>query len=118
MILTQKYTILPYEDGMCFIIKSHSAPLCPLCGVLMSGYDTRPRHCVGSDGVSRWFRLRRLRCPTCQKLHLELPDFMVPNKHYEAQVIADTISGSDNICPAENSTIRRWKNHPPDLPRK
>ena len=118
MIITQRYTVVQCEDGEHFKIKNLLPPLCPRCGVLMSGYDTRLRHCIGSDGVPRWFRLRRLRCPSCGQLHLEMPDLMEPKKHYEAQVISDTVAGEDSICPAEDSTIRRWKKHPPGLPRK
>ena len=76
MIIAKRYTVLHCDDGRHFKIKNKDAPLCPSCGVLLSGYDTRLRHCIGVDGEIRWFKLRRLRCPSCRKLHLELPDFM------------------------------------------
>lgn len=118
MIIAKRYTVMRCEGGEHFKIKNQNAPLCPVCSVLMSGYDTRLRHCIGVDGVPRWFKLRRLRCPSCRKLHLELPDFMERNKHYEAQLIAETIAGIERACPAEDSTIRRWKKSPPGLPPK
>lgn len=108
MIIAKNYDISERADGR-VVIKNHDAPLCPSCGVLMSGYDTRLRHCIGSDGTSRWYSLRRMRCPSCEHLHLELPDFMEPKKHYGSQVIRDTLAGIEKGCPAEDSTIRRWR---------
>lgn len=62
--------------------------------------------------------LRRLRCSHCGRLHLEIPDVMQPQKHYAAEVIRKVEAGELGSCPADDSTIRRWKkeNHPPDLP--
>ncbi|HOW23609.1 MAG TPA: DUF6431 domain-containing protein [Sedimentibacter sp.] len=53
-----------------------------------------------------WYRLHRLKCPGCGKLHLELPDFMAPKKHYEARLIEDVMAGRSDSCPADDSTIR------------
>ena len=118
MIITKDYEICQDTQTNTYRIISYEAPLCPSCGVLMSGYDTRRRHCIDHAGVKQWYRLRRLQCPTCRRVHLELPDFMQPSKHYEAQLIRDTVTGVEQACPAEDSTIRRWKNHPHTLPRK
>lgn len=108
MIITKNYDVLELEDGR-FKIKTKDAPYCPFCHTLASGYDTRLRHCIGNDGVSRWFVLRRLRCPSCKHIHLEIPDLMEPKKHYDAQTIQKVLSGTEDGCPAEDSTIRRWK---------
>ena len=43
---------------------------------------------------------------------------MTAKKYYQADVIQNAIDGVSDDCPAENSTIRRWKIRPPDLPRK
>ncbi len=43
---------------------------------------------------------------------------MIANKYYQANVIQNALDGVSDYCPAENSTIRRWKIRPPDLPRK
>lgn len=98
-------------------VRRREAPLCPFCRVLCSGYDTRSRQVVGGDGKVTVFRLRRVRCPQCKALHLELPGFMRPHKHYSAAVISDALEGSGADCPAEKSTIWRWRqeNHPPAL---
>jgi hypothetical protein len=54
--------------------------------------------------------VRRLRCRSCEKLHTELPDFILPFKHYEAQTIQSTLDEEpDNACTADDSTLRRWR---------
>jgi len=96
-------------------------PYCPDCGQLLSGYDTRARKAIDCAGVAHWYSLRRLKCLDCNKLHLELPDFMMAHKHYNAQTIKDIIENNSESCPADNSTIWRWRqesreeNHPPTL---
>ncbi len=35
--------------------------------------------------------LRRLCCKRCGRLHLELPDLLVPQKHYTAEVIENVV---------------------------
>lgn len=118
MIIIIHYTLEPGKDGGACTIHSMDTPYCPECGVMLSGYDTRLRHIIDGVGAVYWFRLRRLRCSGCGKLHLELPDFMQPYKHYEAQHIREVLSSKVDFCPADDSTIRRWKkgNHPPGLP--
>jgi len=109
MIIATRYTVERVEGAEVFTIRNHDAPLCPLCGSLCSGYDTRSRHSIDGAGFVRWFALRRLRCPDCKKLHIELPDFMRPRKHYAAAVIDDVLDGSGDDCPADNTTMWRWK---------
>lgn len=117
MVLTDNYTIEYDGELGRYKIKNLDAPLCPDCGRLLSGYDTRVRHTINDIGVSQWYVLRRLRCANCDKLHLEAPDFIQPRKHYKKGVIADAVAGKGTSCPADNSTIRRWsKNRPPGLP--
>jgi hypothetical protein len=109
MIIAIRYTVDYDEARDVYKIRNMNAPVCPDCGQLLTGYDSRRRHVVESSGEVRWFRLRRLKCNYCKKLHLELPDFMVPKKHYDARVIEDVLSGQSHSCPADDSTIRRWK---------
>lgn len=118
MIIATRYTVELDEARGAYRIRSLQTPLCPDCGLLLSGYDTRRRHVIDDTGAARWFLLRRLRCPSCGKLHLEIPDFMQARKHYEAQLIRDVLAGLSESCPADDSTIRRWKNEksPPGSP--
>ena len=62
------------------------------------------------------FVLRRYKCTVCGRVHLELPDIMVPHKHYSRSAIIDTINGERN-CSAEQSTIYRWNREKMQLER-
>jgi hypothetical protein len=117
MIIAQRYTVKQVEGTDIYKIHNHDLPHCPDCGSLCSVFNTRTRQVVGDDGNSTVYRLRRLRCPSCNTLHIELPDFMRPRKHYAAAVIDDVIAGRGENCPAENTTMWRWRreNHIPGL---
>lgn len=108
MLKIRRYRIEITADNI-KLIHSQETPLCPVCGYLMSGYDKRRRSVIRDDGQKDIYLLRRLRCPLCKSLHLEIPDCIEPQKHYAADIIAATISGIVSYCPADNSTIRRWK---------
>lgn len=65
---------------------------------------------MDEEGEKYTFRLRRLYCEKCNKLHTEVPDFIEKNKHYSKNVIESVINGKCDYCAADNSTIYRWKN--------
>lgn len=50
-----------------------------------------------------------MRCETCGKLHMELPDCMQPYKQYETDAIQSEIDGVQENPSADESTLRRWK---------
>lgn len=79
---------------------------CPICQGLLKHYDRRIRKAIGSEEVKQ-YSLRRLRCQTCGKLHLELPDFLLPYKRYEAKVIVAVIHGEAAQAPNETRTIQK-----------
>ena len=57
--------------------------------------------------------VRRLRCRGCKKISHELPDMVIPYKRYESDTIAsglrEDVPLEADCCPAEGSTISRWK---------
>ena len=109
MVVITRYTlILDTKEGI-YTVKSNEALKCPDCGGTLSGYDRRRRFAISSDGQRHTYKIRRLRCRCCGKLHLEFPDFLLPYKHYEATVIAEVQQGEGEYCPADDSTIRRWR---------
>ena len=67
-------------------------------------------------GDSEWIRIPRYRCnnPGCRKLHRILPDILVPYKHYQEEVIADSLDGrispSDSDDRPSEQTVKNW-NH-------
>ncbi len=58
--------------------------------------------------------IRRFQCDHCQSYHNELPDCLVPFKHYETEVISGVLDGvvSPNDLDAEDypsfMTMLRW----------
>ena len=67
------------------------------------------------NGEKKTFSLRRMRCVRCKRLHIELPDILVPNKHYAAELIENVVDGvstpddlSTENYPCER-TMQRWK---------
>ena len=66
------------------------------------------------NGEKKTFSLRRMRCARCKRLHIELPDILVPNKHYAAELIENVVDGvstPDNLStenyPCERTMQRR-----------
>ena len=110
MLVATHYTVsLDIGKGV-YVVRNKDAPMCPECGVLMSSYDHRKRKAIGADGKPRIFLIRRLRCPVCRQIRAEIPDNLIPYKHYASEVIKTVQQGDDSLCPADDSTIRRWKN--------
>ena len=105
MIVSNKYTKIE-RNGMYYIIPS-SAPECPHCGGAMTVRDSKRRKLILSDGTVQMFVLRRYKCKICGRIHLHLPDIMLPHKHYAREAIIETVRGERN-CSAEQSTIYRW----------
>ena len=105
MVVSKNYKIKE-QNGMYYIVPS-SVPGCPQCGGEMKIRDSKRRKVIFADGTVDTFVLRRYKCTVCGRVHLELPDIMVPHKHYSRSAIIDTINGERN-CSAEQSTIYRW----------
>lgn len=70
-----------------------------------------------AGGKKSWFSINRLKCTNknCGKLHNELPDCMIPYKHYGSEIIEDVVDevvGPDDIetenYPCEG-TMKHWK---------
>lgn len=108
MLIVKRYREKERADGT-RVIYNLDRPRCPVCGGYLHGYDRRRRVVLDDMGRSVAYLLRRLWCAQCRHLHLEAPDSIQPQKHYAALLIAGTISGAVNSCPADDSTIRRWK---------
>lgn len=75
----------------------------------MAVRDSRKRAVKDSTGRSQIFKLRRLKCYQCGQIHVELPDFITPQKHYSGITIAAVVGGECDYCAADDSTIYRWK---------
>ena len=82
---------------------------CPSCDSRLKVRDSRLRKVIDSSGNTLVFSLPRLFCPQCKKLHILLPDIIKPFKSYSRLVIDNARAGQIMDCPADDSTIRRWR---------
>jgi hypothetical protein len=72
--------------------------------------DTLDRIVVRQEQGRCVYRIRRMKCTQCGRIHRELPDFVLPFKNYDAHTVQKTLdSDSDNDCCADNSTMGRWR---------
>lgn len=87
---------------------------CPGCGNQLIFYDRVKRIVRTKSGMANRTYLRRFRCQSCGTYHRELPEFIFPNKQYEAEIIigvieklitCDTLGFEDYPCEA---TMIRW----------
>lgn len=94
--------------------KSHTN-LCPICGDSLTYRDSRPRIYRRYNGQKEHILIRRMRCSRCRCLHNEIPDCIVPHKHYASEIIEnvlDQVSTPDNKTTEDNpceQTMNRWK---------
>ena len=105
VIILKHYRIVN-RNGIFYVI-SKEPRRCPCCQGPLKVRDSRPRQLILSDETMT-FQLRRLKCQNCGALHLEIPDLILPHKHYSREVIENALHGNLLSCPAENSTIYRW----------
>lgn len=98
-----------------FLVESNGkTPGCPLCGSELKYRDSRIRICRQEGGQSEYLLIRRLRCSECHSYHNELPDVVVPHKHYASEVVCGVIDGivSEYDTDSEDfpcaSTMQRW----------
>lgn len=99
---------------MFFVESSENSHICPVCQGNLRYRDSRPRIRKKEGGRMARLMIRRFRCDNCHSYHNELPDCLVPYKHYEAEVIAGVL---DEIVVPEDldsedypsfSTMLRW----------
>ena len=67
--------------------------ICPNCGGTLKHYDSVKRLLKTKNGVEKRIKIRRLRCIDCNKIHRELPETVLPYKHYESEIIKGVVEG-------------------------
>lgn len=88
--------------------------VCPDCGGNLRYYDSVKRIVRTRYGKTNFIKVRRLKCDVCKKVHRELPDYILPFKHYEADIIFGVVEGliSPDVLGFEDypcqSTINEW----------
>jgi hypothetical protein len=92
-----------------FFVRSTAIIPCPCCAGELYVMGSRPRLWVLNSGERRRLIIRRMRCTKCHKIHHELPDLLVPYKHYDAQSIEGALADPTYTdVAADESTILRW----------
>ncbi|RYL96481.1 hypothetical protein EWH99_13730 [Sporolactobacillus sp. THM7-7] len=99
-----------------FLVKSTEKVPCPCCGEKLNVIGSRRRNYRERSGEKKVLMIRRLRCTDCQKIHHELPDFLVPYKRYQAECLEKALSEPETCdVAADDATIYRWRNWCCDL---
>ena len=96
------------DTKYCEIRGAESVP-CPICGNRLYHYDTRKRSVRIDEEKHYHFLLRRLRCKECHKIHLELPDFLLPRQRCFKAVIERAVKGAPVLIVKDPRTPSRWK---------
>lgn len=78
-----------------------------MCGGKLNVVGSRKRKVIGSGGEIQTLVIRRLRCRSCECLHHELPDMVIPYKRHCAETVEKIIVGDAGDVCCEESTIRR-----------
>ncbi|MCD8141819.1 MAG: DUF6431 domain-containing protein [Clostridiales bacterium] len=88
---------------------------CPDCGGALKYYDSVYRIVRTKRRDTRWVKIHRLRCYKCGRIHRALPDYILPYKQYETDVILgvceglitrETLGFEDYPC---ELTMARWR---------
>lgn len=88
---------------------------CPNCGETLLHYGTVKRIVRSKCGEKYWIKIERLTCPSCKTIHRSIPSFLIPYKHYEAQIITGFVDGTITSFDLEyedypcETTIKDWK---------
>ena len=99
---------------MFFVETSVTSHICPICKGVLKYRDARKRICRKEGGVKDVIKIRRFRCEECCSYHNELPDCLVPFKHYAAEVISgvlDQVISADDLDSEDFPsyiTMMRW----------
>lgn len=66
---------------------------CPCCGGDLKYYDKVQRIVRTKGRASKQVQIRRLKCVKCEAIHRELPDYILPYKQYEVEIIKGVLEG-------------------------
>lgn len=107
MIITKNYSITS-KNGFYFVCNLDT-PVCPNCKIALKVRDSKNRNVKSADGSIYVFKLRRLQCEKCGKIHTELPDFIQKYKRYSKITIEGYINGEIKEIAADEKTLYRWR---------
>jgi len=89
--------------------------ICPYCGGELIFFDKTKRIIRTKGRKSSWIKINRLKCVKCGKTHRVLPNYILPYKQYEKELIkgvleglidSDTLGYEDYPC---EKTMKHWR---------
>ena len=89
--------------------------ICEICGQTLEYYDSVPRTVRFKERRTESVKVPRFRCRRCGCIHRRLPDYILPYKQYEMEIIKgvleglitpDTMGYEDYPC---ETTMVRWR---------
>jgi hypothetical protein len=93
-----------------FFVRSAERVPCPCCGDSLKVIGSKRRVWYRSSGVQETLVVRRLRCKSCERIHHELPDVIVPYKRYGSESIEPVVSEAKPVdVAADESTLYHWR---------
>jgi hypothetical protein len=89
--------------------------VCPICGGPLKVHGIHARHVIDGYGTRHDGWAAQARCRACNKYPTLIPEFIMPYKHYTAEVIEAVLWEREEAgglglssCPADGSTMQRW----------
>jgi hypothetical protein len=89
--------------------------MCPICGGLLKLHGSYSRCLIDKGENTHHGWIAQVYCAASNKYHSLIPSFVLPYRHYEAEVIEEALrynEGSGDVAllesPVNNSTLYRW----------
>jgi len=107
MISISKYKLEVNKNGKKYVVSQEQIPC--TCGGHLAFKEYRLRIVRLPSEDAEFIEIRVLYCVDCGKSHRELPDFLLPYKHYTAQTVEAAVDRKKAECSAEERTVKRWR---------
>jgi hypothetical protein len=93
-----------------FFVRSEEQNLCPCCNEVLKVLGSRKRKYINDAGAQITLVIRRLRCCHCNRIHHELPDFLIPYKRHCSESVEAVLTPNATLTvTADESTLWRWR---------
>lgn len=115
MIIIHNYHVLVDLDGVEKCVSCEKEFNCPVCDEILLCRDWRVRQYRDVDGKRHALWIRRMKCSICNRLHNELPDFVVPYKQHVSSTIEKSVEEGLlekeilSECIPDVKTTKRWR---------
>lgn len=109
MIIVANYKEYYNDAKGYYTIRVYQQLNCPMCfSDQLKVIGRHRRYARLGTGERIRYSLKRYQCSGCGKTHVELPDSIIPFKHYTADAIYMSLTNPE-LYPCERSTYERWR---------